>query len=97
MVNFIRNMFGAAVIGFVAATGAAAAMPVGQLGADANAAKADTGVQTVRWVCGPYGNCVWRPNRYYRPYGYYGGYRPYYAPRPRYYGYYGYGPRWRRW
>ena len=96
MVNFKGALIGAAAVGFLALAGAASAMPIGQLGSDANTATADTGVQKVRWVCGPYGRCVWRPNYYYRPYGYYGGYRPYY--RPRYYGgYYGYGPRWRRW
>lgn len=94
MVMFKHSLVGAAVAGFLALTGGASAMPVGQLGSDTNAAKTDTGVQKVRWVCGPYGNCVWRPNYYYRPYGYYGGYRPYYRPY-RYYGYY--GPRWRRW
>ena len=95
MVNFKRAVVCAAAVGFLALTGAASAMPVGQLGSDRNAATADTGVQKARWVCGPYGRCVWRPN-YYRPYRYY-GYGGYYAPRPRYYGYYGYGPRWRRW
>ena len=35
-------------------------------------------VEHVRWVCGPYGRCWWRPN-------YYGGYYGYaYAPRPWY-------------
>ena len=95
MVN-VKHAVVCAAAGFLALTGAASAMPVGQLGSDRNAAMADTGVQKARWVCGPYGRCVWRPN-YYRPYPYY-GYRPYYAPRPRHYGYgYGYGPRWRRW
>jgi hypothetical protein len=96
MINFRRAVIGAAAAGFLALTGAASAMPVGQLGSDRSVAAAETGVQKVRWVCGPYGRrCVWRPN-YYRPYPYY-GYGRYYAPRPRYYGYYGYGPRWRRW
>lgn len=95
MVNFKHAVVCAAAVGFLTLAGAASAMPVGQLSADRNAATADTGVQQVRWVCGPYGRCVWRPN-YYRPYRYY-GYGGYYAPRPRYYGYYGYGPRWRRW
>lgn len=96
MVKFKHAVVCAAAAGFLALTGAASAMPVGQLGSDRNAATADTGVQQVRWVCGPYGRCVWRPNYYRRPYAYY-GYGGYYAPRPRYYGYYGYGPRWRRW
>ncbi len=93
MVDFKRVFVAAAVTGLFALTGTASAMPVGQLGSDVNAATPETGVRKVRWVCGPYGNCVWRPN-YYRPYPYYG--YGYYA-RPRYYGYYGYGPRWRRW
>jgi len=100
MVNFKGAVIGAAVAGFLALTGAASAMPVGQLGADRSAAIVDTGVQKARWVCGPYGRCVWRPN-YYRPYAYY-GYQPYYGYRPNYrpyrpYRYYGYGPRGRRW
>ena len=86
--------------GLLALTGAAAAMPAAPLSNPA-APAAQSDVQQVRWVCGPYGRCVWRPN-YYRPYpaygyGYYGPPRPrFYGPR--YYGYgYGYGPRWRRW
>jgi hypothetical protein len=76
-----------ALLGFFVMTGTASAMPVGQLGSDVNAATSQTGIQKVRWICGPYGNCVWRPN-YYAPYPYYGyGYG--YYPRPRYYGYYG--------
>lgn len=85
-----------AAAGLFALTGAASAMPVSQPAAVAGVVT-ENAVKQVRWVCGPYGNCVWRPN-YYRPY--YGYYAPrYYAPRyyaPRYYGYYG-GPRWRRW
>lgn len=79
--------------GLLALTGAAVAMPAAPLSNPAaDTAKSD--VQQVRWVCGPYGRCVWRPN-YYRPYPYYGGYGYWGPPRPRYY--YGYGPRWRRW
>jgi hypothetical protein len=37
------------------------------------------GVEQVRWVCGPYGRCWWRPNYYYGGYSAYG-----YAPRPYY-------------
>lgn len=86
MMNVKGAVLCAAVAGVLALPAAASAMPVGQLGSDA--ATAQGAVQKARWVCGPYGNCVWRPN-YYRPYGY-GYYRPY---RP--YRYYGYGPRWR--
>ncbi len=96
MVNVKGALIGAVAVGFLALTGAASAMPVGQLGADTKAAAADTGVQKARWVCGPYGRCVWRPN-YYRPYRYYGA-RPYYRPYYRPYRYYGYGARYyRRW
>ena len=41
-----------------------------------------TGVEQVRWVCGPY-RCFWRPN-------YYG----YYGPRPFVGGYYGWHRGW---
>jgi hypothetical protein len=97
MVNFKSGLVCAAFLGLFALTGTASAMPVGQLGSDVNAATPQTDIQKVRWVCGPYGNCVWRPN-YYAPYPYpYYGYGYGYYPRPRYYGYGYYGPRWRRW
>ncbi len=62
MVKFKSGFVCAAFLGFFALTGTASAMPVGQLGSDVNAAAPQTDVQKVRWVCGPYGNCVWRPN-----------------------------------
>jgi hypothetical protein len=55
--------------------------------------KVADGIQSVRWVCGPY-RCWWRPNYYAYGPGYYYG--------PRFYGY-AYGPRpfyrfgYRRW
>lgn len=92
MVKFKSGFVCAAFLGFFALTGTSSAMPVGPLGSDVNAAGSQPELQKVRWICGPYGNCVWRPNYYYPPVPYYGyGY----YPRPRYYGYY--GPRWRRW
>jgi len=62
---------------------AASAMPVAPLPSDAV-----SNVESVRWVCGYYGRCWWRPN-------YYGGYGAYayYPYRPHYYG----GWRYRRW
>jgi hypothetical protein len=63
---------GAALCGALMVT-AASAMPVAPLSSSA------TNVEPVRWVCGPYGRCWWRPNYYY------GGYYGYgYAPRPYY-------------
>ncbi len=69
---------------------AASAMPNGLPGA---AATQTSGVENVRWVCGPRGNCWWQqPRRFYRPYAYYPA-RPVYR-RPHD----GYGhPHWRRW
>ena len=62
------------------------AMPLGDLAAAA--AQVQSGVQDVRWVCGPY-RCWWRPNYYaYGPGYYYGRPRFYgYGPRPYRYGY----------
>ncbi|HMF25288.1 MAG TPA: hypothetical protein VKG24_24615 [Pseudolabrys sp.] len=52
---------------------AVSAMPIAPI--PANTA---TSVEQVRWVCGSYGRCWWRPN-------YYGGYHAYaYYPRHRY-------------
>jgi hypothetical protein len=70
-------------IGILPLAPAARAMPVGGL-AIATTQLAD-GIQTVRWVCGPY-RCWWRPNYYsYAPGYYYGGPRFYgYGPRPFY-------------
>jgi hypothetical protein len=91
---------GLAALGGVAlaAPTASAAMPNGL----PTAATQSSGVENVRWVCGPY-RCWWQPSRrIVRPYAY--GPRAYYGPRRSYgrpYGYgggYGYGPRpWRRW
>jgi hypothetical protein len=50
---------------------AASAMPIATLPSDTAA-----NIEQVRWVCGPYGRCWWRPNYYYG--GYYG-----YAYYPR--------------
>ena len=68
-----KLMIAAAVLcGGLTAT-AASAMPIAPVPAD-TAAK----IEQVRWVCGPYGRCWWRPN-------YYGGYSAYgYYPRHRY-------------
>lgn len=65
-----------------------AAMPMSGLDpAVAKPADIATGVENVRWICGPYGGCrwvpgwrYWGPHRYWRPYGYWG---------PRRWGYYG--------
>ena len=67
-----------ALLGLTSA--AAMAMPMHNL------AGVDAGVKvdTVRWVCNPWGRCWWRPN-------YYGAYA-YYPPRP----YWRYR-HWRRW
>ncbi|WP_322513959.1 hypothetical protein SR870_12910 [Rhodopseudomonas palustris] len=78
----------AAALGAVAlAPGvASAAMPNG-LPNQANAVGSQSAnIDQVRYVCDPWGRCVWRPN-YYGAYGYYGP-RRYYGP-PRFYG----GPR----
>ena len=69
----MKVLFATAAICGGLATTAATAMPVAPLAND-SAAK----IEQVRWVCGPYGRCWWRPN-------YYGGYYGYaYAPRPYY-------------
>lgn len=76
----------------------ASAAPAGLAGAPA-LATADAALTQVRWICGPYGRCVWRPGP--RFYGYYGP-RRFYGPGPRFYGprFYGppryYGPRYYR-
>ena len=67
----LKILFATAAICGGLATTAATAMPVVPR-ANNSAAK----IEHVRWVCGAYGRCWWRPN-YYR--GYY-GYA--YAPRP---------------
>ncbi len=67
----LKILFATAAICGGLATTAATAMPVAPLTND-SAAK----IEHVRWVCGAYGRCWWRPN-------YYGGYYGYaYAPRP---------------
>jgi hypothetical protein len=71
MRNLKYALVAAAALGGVAfAPGNASAMPNG-LPSAANALT--SGVQDVRWVCGPY-RCWWRPgyNPYYGAYGYYG-------------------------
>jgi hypothetical protein len=73
----LKILFAAAAIGggltMSFATTAATAMPVAPLASD-SAAK----IEHVRWVCGAYGRCWWRPNYYGGSYGYA------YAPRPHY-------------
>jgi hypothetical protein len=69
----LKLMFTAAALCGGLLSTAASAMPIAPVQAD-TAAK----VEQVRWVCGPYGRCWWRPN-------YYGGYYGYgYYPRHRY-------------
>lgn len=71
---------GLAALGGVALMApAASAMPNGLPAA----ATQSSGVENVRWVCGPH-RCWWQPRRFYRPYAYY-------APRP----FYG-RPHWRQ-
>lgn len=75
------------------APAASAAMPNGL----PTTATQSSGVENVRWVCGPY-RCWWQqPRRVVRPYAYYGPRRFYGRPH---YGYgRGYGPprhHWRR-
>ena len=72
----------AALTGGLMAT-SASAMPVATMPAD-NVSN----IEHVRWVCGPYGRCWWRPNYYgYGAYGY----------APGYYRGWGYRRGWRRW
>jgi len=65
----MKVVFATVVICGGLATTAATAMPIAPVATD-SAAK----IEQVRWVCGAYGRCWWRPN-------YYGGYYAY-APRP---------------
>lgn len=87
--KFKIGLVAASLFGALAASPAASAMPI----APAPAAPQVSDVEQVRMVCNQWGRCWWQPNYAYGygP-GYYGPPR-YYAPRPRYYGYYGY----RRW
>ena len=57
---------GLAALGGVmlAAGSASAAMPNGLPHADQVSSQA-TDVEQVRWICGPWGRCVWRPGRYW--------------------------------
>lgn len=90
--NLKIGLVAATLLGALAASPAASAMPI----APAPATAEISNVEQVRMVCNAWGRCWWRPNYY----GYYGP-GPYYGPRyygpryygPRYYGYYGY----RRW
>ena len=85
----LRLMFTAAAIcGGLTAT-AVSAMPIAPAPAD-TAAK----LEQVRWVCGPYGRCWWRPNYYYGGYYGYGYYPRRFYYRPYYRPYYGRGYRW---
>jgi hypothetical protein len=83
------GLVAASLFGALAASPAASAMPI------APATPQVSNVEQVVMVCNAWGRCWWRPNYAYG-YGYGPGYYGpprYYAPRPRYYGYYGY----RRW
>jgi len=74
----------------VAAALAGAAMGIGRaeaagpvsigVGAAPQSLAADGLVTPARWVCGPYGRCVWRPGPRWRG-GYYGPPRRFYGPR----------------
>jgi hypothetical protein len=77
----------AAVLGSVALTGTASAMPNGL---SSTSLATSSNVEHVRWVCGPY-RCWWRPN-YWGAYGFYGP-RRWWGPR------WGWGWRrgWHRW
>lgn len=66
----IKLMFAAAALCGGLTASAVSAMPVAPL-PEYSTAK----IEQVRWVCGPYGRCWWRPN-YYGAYAYY--------PRHRY-------------
>ena len=87
--KFKIGLVAASLFGALAASSAASAMPI----APAPATPQVSDVEQVRMVCNQWGRCWWQPNY---AYGYGPGYYApprYYAPRPRYYGYYGY----RRW
>jgi hypothetical protein len=79
----LKLMFAAAALcGGLTAT-AASAVPVAPVPVPSVAK-----IEHVRWVCGPYGRCWWRPN-YYGYGGYYGYGYPYAGygyPYRRYYG-----------
>jgi hypothetical protein len=60
---------------------AAGPVPIG-IGAAPQSLAAEGLVTPVRWVCGPYGRCVWRGGpRGWRGGGYYGPPRRFYRPR----------------
>ncbi|HME30692.1 MAG TPA: hypothetical protein VKE53_12645 [Pseudolabrys sp.] len=69
----LKLIFAGAVLCCAFKTTAVSAMPIAPV-----ATNVATNAQQVRWVCGPYGRCWWRPNYYYGYYGYA------YAPRPYY-------------
>jgi len=86
MKNLKHALVAVAALGCLALTSAgASAMPRGLPSASA---AWSSGVQDVRWVCGPY-RCWWRPN-------WYGGYG-YYGPRPGWGWGWGRGWGWHRW
>ena len=58
----ITILFAAAAICSGVTVTAASAMPIAPVPTDP-AAK----IEQVRWVCGPYGRCWWRPNYYRGP------------------------------
>jgi hypothetical protein len=75
-------------LGFGASS--ASAMPMnGLVPAPLAQTDAGSGVENVRWICGPYGGCRWVPGWGYwrRPYWrpYYGYYRPWWWRRRYYY------------
>lgn len=77
--------------------GSAAALPAANL---ASAAKATTGIQQARWVCGPF-RCFWRPSVFIGPrWGWrrplYGFYRPRWGWHRPLYGFYRARWGWRR-
>jgi hypothetical protein len=74
-----RNSTCIAAAGWLALTGAASAMPLGQPGSRTGV---QPGIERTAWQCFQFGNCVWRPDSDFYP-PYYGqGYK---APPPRYY------------
>jgi hypothetical protein len=96
MSNLRLAVIGAAALcGVAFQSGNASAMPMSGL---ANAAsEMATGLEQVRWVCGPY-RCWWRPS-YYPYYGAYAWGGPRYYARPGWgiYGRPGWRGHWRGW
>jgi hypothetical protein len=97
MSNAKAALVAAAFLSLSMVGSAAAAVPVSNL---SNVAKASSGIQDARWVCGPF-RCFWRPNVFiHRPL--YGFYRPWVWHRPLFwhrplYGFYRPHRVWHRW